>query len=66
MMSNNDPIIGQKWKRPNGNIVEVTDSRIEQGLTVFEITPVPPSKGRKSWKWGKAIAFEFTLVEEML
>ena len=53
--------IGQKWKRKDGRIIEITDSRLFRGILEFELTPV--GKGRKSWKWDGGIIKDLEFVE---
>ena len=57
--------IGQRWKRSNGVIVELTDMRNNKGTREFKMVPVTIPDGAKaktSWKWDGGIKFEMELV----
>ena len=60
-MKREDIRIGQKWKRRDGRIVEITGSRVSRGTLEFELTPA--EKGRKSWKWDGGIINEMEFVK---
>lgn len=60
-MSKNEIEIGQKWKRKDGRVVEITAERISRFSKEFELTPV--GNGRKSWKWYGGILNDLTPVD---
>jgi hypothetical protein len=60
-MKAEDIKIGQKWKRKDGRIVEITDERTFRVSHEFELTPT--GKGRKSWKWDGGIINDLEFVE---
>ena len=61
-MNREDIRVGQIWKRRDGRIVEITDSRVSRGTLEFELTPVG-GKGRKSWKWDGGIINDMEFVK---
>ena len=61
-MKREDIRVGQKWKRRDGRIVEITGYRLSRGTLEFELTPVG-GKGRKSWKWDGGIIDEMEFVK---
>lgn len=56
--------IGQKWQRPNGAIVEVTEERMVNGMRDVRLVPVSGPRSRASWKWEQLVMADMSLVEE--
>ena len=56
--------IGQRWRRPDGVVVEVQEERGNGSLREVLLVPVEIPAGkraRKSWKWDEAVVYEFKL-----
>jgi len=66
MLSIPNVAIGQKWKRVDGTVVEVRETRMVRGFRNVLLVPVSVPKGkraRKSWKWDAAVRSEMTIAE---
>ena len=56
--------VGQKWRRKNGNIVELTRENQFGGVRKLELSPVSKEgKPRKSWLSDVVIANQLEYIE---
>lgn len=65
MLSIPEVNVGQKWKRPDGTVVEVREIRMFRGSREALLVPVDVPDGkraRKSWKWDAAIRSQMVPV----
>ena len=65
MLSIPEVNVGQRWKRPDGTVVEVREIRIFRGSREALLVPVDVPAGKRartSWKWDAAIRSQMVPV----
>lgn len=63
------PQVGQSWRRKNGVVYKVAETKIEDDLEYCLLVPVSmPSgvKARSTWKYSPHVAFDLELVDDTM
>lgn len=62
-MSESRVVVGQIWRRPNGNTYVISDERTDaDGQRYVLLKPMSTSAGRSSWKWDAHVVFDMKQI----